>query len=81
MHALLAMVFLILLGDCGILGGMTAYLGAATGSFINKNSFATFLGMGLIIGLARTRTLRRHQHFNAEGRMQMLRSGCALASF
>jgi hypothetical protein len=70
LHGLLAMVFLNLLGDSGILMGKTAYQGAATGSFINKNSFATFLGMGLIIGLARTRTLRRHHHFNAEGRMQ-----------
>lgn len=70
LHALLAMMFLNFMGDSGILVGKTAYQGAATGSFINKNSFATYLGMGLIIGLARMKKTRRHRHGSAEGRMQ-----------
>lgn len=66
LHALLAMVSLNLLGDSGILVAKTAYQGAATGSFINKNAFATFLGMGLVAGLATVRIGRG----NAVDRMQ-----------
>lgn len=36
------------------MGGETAYEGVATGSFVNRNSYATFLGMGLCLGIALT---------------------------
>ncbi|MGJ8584378.1 MAG: O-antigen ligase family protein [Marinosulfonomonas sp.] len=51
-HALLAMVSLKTLGDGGLTFSKTAYLGAATGGFVSRNSFATQLGMALVLGLA-----------------------------
>ncbi len=44
-----------------------AYIGSATGPFVNRNSFATFLGFGAIIALANVATLvikqfQRHPH-------------------
>ncbi len=46
------MISLNLLGDIQLLGAKTAYLGDATGTFIGRSAFATFLGMGLVLGLA-----------------------------
>lgn len=54
-HAALAMISLKILGDTGLLFSKIAYHGNATGTFINKNSFATFLGMGLILGVTMLR--------------------------
>jgi O-antigen ligase len=51
-HALWAMIALKFLNDVSLWGPKTAYLGFATGTFVNRNSFATFLGMGFILGLA-----------------------------
>jgi O-antigen ligase len=42
---------LTILGDSFFWGPKTAYLGSATGTFINRNSFATFMGMGLVLGV------------------------------
>lgn len=50
LQALWALAALRLLGDIAPWGEKTAYLGAATGTFVNRNSLATFLGMGLILG-------------------------------
>ncbi|CUH84335.1 O-antigen ligase family protein [Thalassovita mediterranea] len=52
-HAVWALVSLGFLGDTLLLGEKTAYLGYATGTFVNRNSFATFLAMGTVIGTAR----------------------------
>lgn len=51
-HALWAMISLTLLGDSFLWGPKTAYLGSATGTFINRNSFAAFMAMGLVLGLS-----------------------------
>lgn len=52
-HAVWALVALNMLGDIHIWGDdKTAYLGSATGTFVNRNSFATFLAMGSVLGLA-----------------------------
>lgn len=51
-HALLAVFLLRAWGDVALWGEKTAYLGYATGTFINRNSFASFLGMGLVLGTA-----------------------------
>lgn len=51
-HAIWAMVALTILDDTFFWGEKTTYLGAATGTFINRNSFATFMGMGIVLGLA-----------------------------
>lgn len=52
-HAIWALVALNLLGDIHIWGAdKSDYLGAATGTFVNRNSFATFLGMGATLGVA-----------------------------
>lgn len=47
-----ALIALKLLGDATLWGEKTAYLGVATGSFVNRNSLATFLGFGLVLGVA-----------------------------
>lgn len=52
LHAIYALIALNLLGDFVFWGPKRAYLGAATGTFVNRNSFATFLGFGLILGVA-----------------------------
>ena len=53
-HALWALIALNVLGDVAPWGPKTAYEGNATGTFVNRNSFATFLGFGLVLGLALT---------------------------
>lgn len=51
-HAAWSLVALNLLGDISLWGPKEAYAGSATGTFINRNSFATFLAMGGCLGLA-----------------------------
>lgn len=49
-HAILGMAFLLQFGDT-ILGiRKISYLGSATGGFVNRNSFATYLAFGAILG-------------------------------
>lgn len=50
-YALYALTSLLFLGDTPFWGVKEQYTGAATGTFINRNSFATFLGMGMCLGL------------------------------
>ena len=45
-----ALLALLQLGDTILLFDKWAYFGSATGPFVNRNSFATFLAMGLIAG-------------------------------
>ncbi|WP_161635670.1 O-antigen ligase family protein [Actibacterium mucosum] len=52
LHALWAMVALRILGDIHWWGEKTAYQGVATGTFINRNNFAAFLGVGVVLGTA-----------------------------
>lgn len=52
-QALWGLVALNLLGDVLPFREKTAYLGYATGGFINRNSFASYVGMGAIIGVCR----------------------------
>ena len=49
-QAVWSLMALHLLGDFFLWGTKTAYLGSATGTFINRNSLATFLGFGLVLG-------------------------------
>lgn len=67
-HACWALVALNMLGDVAPWGPKTAYQGFATGTFVNRNSFATFLGLGLVLGLVltieRARKLRM-RHLNS----------------
>lgn len=51
LQAIWAVVALKLLDDFSPWGVKTAYLGSATGTFVNRNSLATFLGFGLVLGL------------------------------
>jgi O-antigen ligase len=51
-HAAWGLVALNLLGDANWWGVKDSHLGYATGTFVNRNSFATFLGFGLILGVA-----------------------------
>lgn len=50
LQAVWALVALKLLGDIAPFGAKVSYLGMATGTFVNRNSLATFLGFGLILG-------------------------------
>lgn len=52
-HAIWALVSLSFLNDTLLFAEKTAYQGFATGTFINRNSFATYLAMGCVIGMAR----------------------------
>lgn len=51
LQAVWAVLALKLLGDFSPWGAKAAYLGSATGTFVNRNSLATFLGMGIVLGL------------------------------
>ncbi|MGO4914514.1 O-antigen ligase family protein [Pseudogemmobacter sp. W21_MBD1_M6] len=53
-HGFWALLSLTVLGEGFFWGPKTAYLGSATGTFINRNSFATFMGMGLVLGVCTT---------------------------
>ncbi|PID37180.1 MAG: hypothetical protein CR993_01355 [Rhodobacterales bacterium] len=51
-HALWGLAALRLFGDIALWGEKSAYFGVVTGPFVNRNSFATFLGFGLTTSLA-----------------------------
>jgi O-antigen ligase len=51
-HALWALIALNVLGDITPWGEKTAYEGSASGTFVNRNSFSTFLGFGFVLGIA-----------------------------
>ena len=52
-HALFGLIALNVLGDVTVWGARKeAFAGSATGTFISRNNFATFLGIGLVLGLA-----------------------------
>jgi O-antigen ligase len=48
--AVYALLALLQFGDTILLFDKWAYFGSATGPFVNRNSFATFLAMGLVAG-------------------------------
>ena len=54
MHAAYALIALTQLGDTLLLAPKIAYFGSATGTFINRNSFATFLAIGCTLGVSLT---------------------------
>jgi O-antigen ligase len=56
-EAVYALVSLTQLGDTLLFFDKEAYRGVATGTFINRNSFATFLAAGICIGAALLLTL------------------------
>jgi O-antigen ligase len=51
LQAIWSLVALTMLGDVAPWGPKTAYPGSATGTFVNRNSLATFLGFGCVLGL------------------------------
>lgn len=52
LYAIWGIVALKVLGDVHFWGPKEFYRAVATGPFVNRNSFATFLGMGAVLGLA-----------------------------
>ena len=57
------------LGDEYFWGEKTAYEGFATGTFINRNAFASFIGMGICLGLGLTlRRVRKARIRDSYGR-------------
>ncbi len=62
-HALYALVALYQLDDTLLGSPKTKYFGSATGTFLNRNSFANFLALGLVVALTlamRSLVQRRH---------------------
>lgn len=57
LHAIFALIDLNLREMSDSLAAAGPYAGAATGGFVSKNSFATFLGLGLVLGLSMLRHL------------------------
>src|SRR5690606_36301189 len=51
-HAIYGLVALTQLGDPLLFFEKWAYLGSATGTFVNRNAYATFLAFGLVLGTA-----------------------------
>lgn len=51
-HALFALIALVFLGDVLVFLPKEAYFGDATGTFVNRNNFATFLAFGATMGVA-----------------------------
>lgn len=62
LQALWALLALRVFGDISILGEKTSYQGAATGTFINRNSLATYLGFGLVLGCVLIADLLQRGH-------------------
>ncbi len=62
LQAIWALIALKFLGDVVFWGEKQSYLGAATGTFVNRNSLATYLGMGLNLGVALTVGLAHRPH-------------------
>lgn len=52
LHGIFALVQLSQWGDTILGSPKWAYLGSATGAFVNRNSFATYLSMGLVVGVS-----------------------------
>ena len=50
LQAIWALLALRVFGDIALFGEKTSYFGSATGTFVNRNSLATFLGFGLLLG-------------------------------
>lgn len=76
-HSLIGLISLFQLGDTILLLEKTAYYGAATGTFINKNSYATFLAMGAMCGMT---ILLEHDNNNG-GQRSTLRLCLNLSNF
>ncbi|MEQ1941946.1 O-antigen ligase family protein [Mesorhizobium sp. VNQ89] len=51
-YAFYSVTALYMLGDTILFFEKWDYLGAATGTFVNRNSFALYLGMGVVLGAA-----------------------------
>ena len=51
-HAVLGFVLFFMLNDAALLGQKWSYEGSMTGAFINRNTFATMLAAGLVLGAA-----------------------------
>ena len=89
-HAIWAMGNLMLLGDIAIWGQKQAYLGIATGPFVNRNSFASYLGLGVVMGIGlildidnqpRMRTPHRRALFAPENLARMTYAVAVLLIF
>lgn len=53
-HAVWGLIALTLWGDSLLFFEKWAYFGVATGTFVNRNSFGTFLAIGFVLGLGLT---------------------------
>lgn len=71
--ALYAMLALVQFGDTILFFEKWAYFGSATGPFVNRNSFATFLAMGLVtgLGLVADRATRAQRHASTSRAAQL----------
>ncbi|WP_353646657.1 O-antigen ligase family protein [Mesorhizobium sp. WSM2239] len=88
LHALYGLLALTQFGDTILFLEKWSYEGSATGTFLNRNSFATFLAMGLVLGIglllsgiseAGTRSAAYRPSFDA-GSLLVLAVFCLIAA-
>lgn len=71
LHAVWALIALLFLNDIAFWGEKAAYSGVATGTFVNRNSFANFLAMGLCLGVAMILSRANAPHIRMPGGRSM----------
>lgn len=77
-HALYGLVALVLLDNSLLFFSKWAYAGFATGTFVNRNSFATFLAFGLVLGVPLAARELKSGGAASRSNAAMVLAGCAL---
>jgi O-antigen ligase len=72
-HAIYGLLLRYQFGDTILFTQKWAYIGFATGGFVNRNSFATFLAIGAVIGIVRLYDIfRQRPNDNGQGLFMLL---------
>jgi O-antigen ligase len=72
-HAIYGLLLRYQFGDTILFTQKWAYIGFATGGFVNRNSFATFLAIGSVIGIVRLYDIfRQRPKGNSQGLFMLL---------
>jgi O-antigen ligase len=71
-HGIYGLLLRYQFGDTILFTQKWAYLGFATGGFVNRNSFATFLAIGSVIGIVRLFDVYRQRPHNRKQALLML---------
>jgi O-antigen ligase len=63
-HAIYGLLLRFQFGDTILFARKWAYQGSATGGFVNRNSFATFLAIGAVIGVTRIHEIYKRRPYS-----------------